>query len=167
MTQGQFLSRVYQVWYSEFSFSKTTCLTKAEEPSMFYYLPIAGGRIIWFIPFPKVLLLCEMQSVSSRIWTRVAVSIFYDDNHYPTGTSLYNPLNNILMVLESLIDQLILMTRQTIRGYFMSESLEELCTIWFMCCFFRYFLHTVIWYQVFLSNTNNLQIDQFDPQDGR
>ena len=23
-----------------------------------------------------------MQSVLSRIWTRVAVSIFYDDNHY-------------------------------------------------------------------------------------
>ena len=28
-----------------------------------------------------------MQSVSSRIWTRVAVSISYDDNHYITGTS--------------------------------------------------------------------------------
>ena len=28
-----------------------------------------------------------MQSVSSRIWTRVAVSISYDDNHYTTGTS--------------------------------------------------------------------------------
>ena len=25
-----------------------------------------------------------MQSVSSRIWTRVAVSISYDDNHYTT-----------------------------------------------------------------------------------
>ena len=30
-----------------------------------------------------------MQSVSSKIWTRVAVSISYDDNHYTTGTS-YN-----------------------------------------------------------------------------
>ena len=28
-----------------------------------------------------------MQSVSSRIWTRVAVSISYDDNNYTTGTS--------------------------------------------------------------------------------
>ena len=28
-----------------------------------------------------------MQSVSSRIWTRVAVPISYDDNHYTTGTS--------------------------------------------------------------------------------
>ena len=28
-----------------------------------------------------------MQPTSSRIWTRVAVSISYDDNHYTTGTS--------------------------------------------------------------------------------
>ena len=28
-----------------------------------------------------------MQSVSSRIWTRVVVSISYDDNRYTTGTS--------------------------------------------------------------------------------
>ena len=27
-----------------------------------------------------------MKSVSSRIWTRVAVFISYDDNHYTTGT---------------------------------------------------------------------------------
>ena len=30
-----------------------------------------------------------MQSVSSRIWTRVAVSISYVDNHYTTGTCVY------------------------------------------------------------------------------
>ena len=30
-----------------------------------------------------------MQSVSSRIWTHVAVPISYDDNHYTTGTSSY------------------------------------------------------------------------------
>ena len=28
-----------------------------------------------------------MQLVSSRFWTRVVVSISYDDNHYTTGTS--------------------------------------------------------------------------------
>ena len=58
-----------------------------EEPSLSYYLPIAGGRIIGFIPFPRVLVLCEMQSFLSRIWTRVALSISYDNNHYTTGTS--------------------------------------------------------------------------------
>ena len=52
---------------SEFSFCQTNCLTKPEEPSLPYYLPIAGGRIIGFIPFPRVLVLCEMQSASSRI----------------------------------------------------------------------------------------------------
>ena len=73
--------------HSEFSFSETSCLAKAEEPSLPYYLPIAGGRVIGFIPFPRVLVLCEMQSVSSRIWTRVAVYISYDDNDYTMGTS--------------------------------------------------------------------------------
>ena len=71
---------------SEFSFSKTSCLMKVEELCLPYYLPISGGRIIGFIPFPRVLVCCEMQSVSSRIWTRVVVSISYDDNHYTTGT---------------------------------------------------------------------------------
>ena len=32
---------------------------------------------------------CEMQSVSSRIWTHIAVFISYGDNDYTTGTS-YN-----------------------------------------------------------------------------
>ena len=73
---------------SEFSFL-TSCPTKAEEHSLPYYLPIVGGRIIGFIPFPRVLVLCEMQSVSSKIWTRITVSISYDDNHYTTGTSIF------------------------------------------------------------------------------
>ena len=75
---------------SEFSFSLTSCLTKAEKPSLPYYLPIAAGRIIGFIPFPRVLVLCEMLSISSRILSRVAVSISYDDNHYTTGISHYS-----------------------------------------------------------------------------
>ena len=82
-----FFKRILTGLNSEFSFSSTSCLTKAEEPSLSYYLPIAGGRIIGFIPSPRVLVLCEMLSVSSRIWTRVAVSISYADNDYTTGTS--------------------------------------------------------------------------------
>ena len=40
-----------------------------------------------------------MQSVSSWIWTRVTVSIFYDDNLYTTGTSIYEigPQNKLMM----------------------------------------------------------------------
>ena len=76
---------------SVFSFSMTSCHTNAEELSLSYYLPIAGGRIIGFIPSPRVLVQCEMQSVSSRVWTRVAVPISYDDNHFSTGTSFFCP----------------------------------------------------------------------------
>ena len=54
MTQGQFFKRSLTGLNSEFSFSP------AEEPSLPYYLPIAGGRIIGFIPFSRVLVLCEM-----------------------------------------------------------------------------------------------------------
>ena len=64
-----------------------TLVASPEEPSLPYYFPIAEGRIIGFIPFPRVLVLCEVQSVSSRIWTRIAVSISYEDNNYTTGTS--------------------------------------------------------------------------------
>ena len=69
----------------------TPPLTKAEEPSLSYYLPIAGGWIIRFTSFLRVLVLCEMQLVSARIWTRVAVSISYDGKHYTMGTSSSTP----------------------------------------------------------------------------
>ena len=77
MTQGQFLKRSLTGLNLEFSFSKSSCLTKAEEPSLPYYLPISGGRIIGFIPF-------------SAMWN--AISLVqdlnsYDDNHYTTVTS--------------------------------------------------------------------------------
>ena len=41
-----------------------------------------------------------MQSVSSRIWTRVAKSISYDDNDYTTGTSLYINHYTSIFLLE-------------------------------------------------------------------
>ena len=37
-----------------------------------------------------------MQSVSSKIWTRVAVFISYDDNNYTTGTSKKTEKNYML-----------------------------------------------------------------------
>ena len=41
-----------------------------------------------------------MQSVSSRIWTRVAVSISYDNNHYTTGTSTPLELGGLYLSQE-------------------------------------------------------------------
>ena len=46
-----------------------------------YYLPIAGERIIGFIPFPRVLMLYKIQTALSRIWTWFVVSISYKDVH--------------------------------------------------------------------------------------
>ena len=60
------------------------CHTEVKEPSLPYYLPIAGGRIIGSSLSPRILKLYEMQTASSRIWTKVSVSISYDDNHYTT-----------------------------------------------------------------------------------
>ena len=77
---------------SEFSFSLTSCLTKAEKLSLPYYLPIVGERIIGFIPFPRVLMLWEMQSVSSRIWSRVTVSIT------PRAPPNYSFINHIYLI---------------------------------------------------------------------
>ena len=42
-----------------------------------------------------------MQSASSRIWARVAVSISYDDNNYTRGTSIeffldWTPVSRII-----------------------------------------------------------------------
>ena len=85
-----FFKRSLTGFNSEFSFSSTSFLTKAEEPSPSYYLRIDWGGIIGFVPFPRILVLSEMPSVSSSIWTRVVVSISYDDNHYTTATYVIN-----------------------------------------------------------------------------
>ena len=38
-----------------------------------------------------------MQSAPSRIWTQVAVSISYNDNHYTTGTTYINVFISIYL----------------------------------------------------------------------
>ena len=47
---------------SEFFFSLTGCHTKVKKTS----LPIAGGSVVGLIPFPRLLMLCETQTASSR-----------------------------------------------------------------------------------------------------
>ena len=56
-----------------------------------------------------------MQSVSSRIWTRVAVSISYDDNHYPTGTSScrFEPIQECVIDFISLDFSIVIEKKQT------------------------------------------------------
>ena len=87
MTQGQFFKRSLTGFNSEFSFY-TSCLTKAEQISLPYYLPIAGGRIIGFTPFPRVLVLCENAiSLVQDLNSCRHVPFPTTDNHYTTVTS--------------------------------------------------------------------------------
>ena len=67
---------------SEFSFSKSGYYTKAKEPRLPHYLPLVGRRIVKFIPFPRVSVLCQTEIASFRIRTRVTVSISFDGDHY-------------------------------------------------------------------------------------
>ena len=43
--------------------------------------------MVYYLPITRVLGLCEMQIVLSRILTWVAVSISYNPNHYTLNTS--------------------------------------------------------------------------------
>ena len=47
-----------------------------------------------------------MQSVSSRIWTRVAVSISYDDNDFTSGTSIgWTAIDRLSIIWKSDLTQ--------------------------------------------------------------
>ena len=52
---------------SEFFFVKTDNPTRVKDPALPYYLSIAGGRIVVFLPFQRVLALFKMQTISLRI----------------------------------------------------------------------------------------------------
>ena len=52
----------------------------------------------WIHTFPKGIS-AMWNAVSSRIWTRVTVSISYIDNHYTTGTSINTPGTSIQPIL--------------------------------------------------------------------
>ena len=99
-----------------------------------YYLPIAGGRIIGIIPFPMVLVLYEMQSVSSRIWTRVAVSISYDDNHYTIGIIIITFMSPSLFSSLATFEYLFIFSLLSL--FFTLWSTEVAKSIWWQVLFF-------------------------------
>ena len=84
---GSIFKRSFAGLNWEFSFSLASFLLMSKESNMTYHLPQTGGRIIGFILFPMVLVPWEMQTASSKIWTRVTVSI-YDDNSYRKDINL-------------------------------------------------------------------------------
>ena len=83
---------------SEYSFSETSCLTKTEESRLLFTHSWRENN--WIHIFPKGI--SAMWNAISLVqdWTRVAVSIAYDNNHYTIGTSFkkwLHPHGSILM----------------------------------------------------------------------
>ena len=80
---------VKQVWIQRFFvlFPKTTTRLRLKGASLLYYLPIAGGRIIGWIIFPRVLAMYEMQTVLFSIWIRVGLSIPYGNKKWKRPAS--------------------------------------------------------------------------------
>ena len=58
------------------------CLTKTNELSLIYYLPIDGRVKDRFILLQRILVHMEMQTASFKISPRVTDSISYHNNHY-------------------------------------------------------------------------------------
>ena len=77
------------------------------------YLPYLGWRTmsvqLFFgtIPFSRLSTLLEMQTASSSIWTRVAVSISYDSMHYTTNASTLTRTGNTCLDTISGLDKTI------------------------------------------------------------
>ena len=74
------LSHTSEMWNkinfkAEFSFSYIGCHTNVKEQSLLHYLLIVWKRTVGSTPFQRILALCEMQTVSSTIWTQFTVSI--------------------------------------------------------------------------------------------
>ena len=65
---------------SVFSFSYTSFLTKAKEPSLSNYLLIVRRTAAGFLPFLRALSRNGTQAVSFKIWTWVTDSISYDED---------------------------------------------------------------------------------------
>ena len=88
-----------------------------------------------------------MQSVSSRFWTRVVVSISYDDNHYTTGTShVIIDLISKLLNQKSHYDEVFLLcndSKQNIDPY--DTDLIHLIpgNILSPCCFRMFFFSSI------------------------
>ena len=70
---------------SEFLSSRPVVIPSLKSPVSDTFLPIVWDRIIGFIPYLMVLVLCEMQTALTGIWTQVALSIYHDDIHYTTS----------------------------------------------------------------------------------
>ena len=117
-----------------------------------------------------------MQSISFRIWTRVTVSISYDDNHYTTGTSLLLcNSNNLLSVICLHAFRWIYTNDLLVNCLLIISFINELELIWLHCSiaivstllngFNYYYLTVIIQFNIIhlLADSKWLQLLLFNP----
>ena len=73
--------KISRLWHV-FSFTRPSCHKNVIVVSQTYYFVIAGGKIVKFIHFTRILARCENQTALSRVWSLVAASIFNNGNNY-------------------------------------------------------------------------------------
>ena len=76
-TRSIFYTEFNRFEFRVFHFPRPVAIPRLKSLVCTTILPIAGGRIVWFIPFPKVIALSKMQKALSRFWTRVTMSIYF------------------------------------------------------------------------------------------
>ena len=93
MAQSQFLSSIKPIWILSVHSPRLVAKPKLKNLICSPILCIAWERTDGFMPFPKPLAQCEMQTASSRIWTQVADFICCNNNHYTKNTLSYSVSN--------------------------------------------------------------------------
>ena len=153
--KDNFLREILTGLNLEYSFSQTGCHTNVQEPSLTYDLSIAG-RIVGCTSFPRIFVLCGIQTVTSRIWARVAVSVSLDDNHYTKSTS------NLHMFIHTYTHSLWITTKPYWIFPIGSKIFLYHYQLWFFCCFCLFVSSLIVsknlWLMICLKVCINLNI---------
>ena len=100
------LIRVSLIWIQSFSSPKAVTISRLKRTVYPTILSISGSRIVIFLPLLRILVQSEMQTASSKIWTRVDMSIFNDTRgYYPTSACMCVDGCVCMVVSKGLIDR--------------------------------------------------------------
>ena len=93
------LSRSTTSLNSEFSFSRTSCHTMVKESILSNYLPVASGRIVGLILFPRVLTYINIQTnkITSSFFFIItyACSESFMKKFLLQNKAIYSPIYNL------------------------------------------------------------------------
>ena len=85
---------------SEFFYSLTGCHNKIKEPSLLFYRAISERGTLGCILFPSEINLRQIQTVLSRIWIWITMSISYDNNYSAMSTLLPSWIFKPIFLIE-------------------------------------------------------------------